>query len=248
MTVHGDTGLGEPLHDVQGFPGSGVAQHLHPQGRVGGVDGDVDGGDAQVDNALDLAGGEVREGQIVAHQKGQPGVIILKIEGFPHTRRELVHKAEHAPVGAGAGLVHQIGFKVQAQILALGLPDPDGPAGAVGAGEGEDQAGVVGVEFVVQHVQYGLAVDVGEGLAGVDARPVGGTVQVHMADGGHGQGGHLPFCSHFTMGIRLLQGLLRGDFPPHPSPPAAVPPSPARGEGLSVRSFVILEIEPPSMI
>ena len=130
----------------------------------------------------------------------------------------------------------KIGFKVQAQILALGLPDPDGPAGAVGAGEGEDQAGVVGVEFVVQHVQYGLAVDVGEGLAGVDARPVGGTVQVHMADGGHGQGGHLPFCSHFTMGIRLLQGLLRGDFPPHPSPPAAVPPSPARGEGLSVRS------------
>lgn len=59
----------------------------------------------QVDDALHLPLGEVGQGQVVAHQKGQPGVVILEIEALPHPRRHLVHKAEDAVVGTGAGPV-----------------------------------------------------------------------------------------------------------------------------------------------
>ena len=47
--------------------------------RVRGVDGDIDGGDVQVADPLELPAAEVGQGDVIAHEKGQPGIVILKI-------------------------------------------------------------------------------------------------------------------------------------------------------------------------
>ena len=169
LTVHGDLVPGEAAHDLDALPGPAVFQHLHPQRPVGGVDGHVDGGDAQVDDALHLPLGEVGQGQVVAHQKGQPGVVILEIEALPHPRRHLVHKAEDAVVGTGAGPVHEIGLELQSQVLPLLLADPQGAAGSIRGLEGKRQTGVIGIELVVQHIQDLLPVDLRQGLSRLDA-------------------------------------------------------------------------------
>ena len=170
---------GEPLHDVDALPGPPVFQHLCPQGPVGGVDGYVNGEDTQVDNPLYLPGGEIGEGEVVAQQEGQAGVVVLEVEGGAHPRGHLVHKAEDAPVGAGPSPVHQVGLKLQPQVLPLGFAHPESADRPLRAFQGELQPGVVAVKLVVQHVHDGMAVDMGEGLAHPDPGPPGGTAGVH---------------------------------------------------------------------
>ena len=46
---------------------------------VRGVNGDIDGADAQVNDALSLPLCEIGEGDIVALEEAEPGVIILKV-------------------------------------------------------------------------------------------------------------------------------------------------------------------------
>ena len=59
LAVHGDAGLGEAAHDGDALPGPAVFQHFTAQLRVGGVDGHVDGGDAQGDDPLHLPLGQI---------------------------------------------------------------------------------------------------------------------------------------------------------------------------------------------
>ena len=59
LAVHGDAGLGEAAHDGDALPGPAVFQHFTAQVRVGGVDGHVDGGDAQGDDPLHLPLGQI---------------------------------------------------------------------------------------------------------------------------------------------------------------------------------------------
>ena len=56
------------------------------------MDGDVDGAYPQVHDALKLPLRQVGEGDIIAQQEGKAGVVVLKVKGFTHTRRHLVHK------------------------------------------------------------------------------------------------------------------------------------------------------------
>ena len=149
------------------------------------MDRDVDGGDAQVDDPLHLPGGEVGQGEVVAQQEGQPGVVVLEVEGGPHPRGHLVHKAEDAVVGAGPGPVHEVGLKLQPQILPLAFADPEGAHRPLRAFQGELQPGVVAVKFIVQHVHNGAAVDVGEYLSHPDPGPAGGAAGVHRFHGRH---------------------------------------------------------------
>ena len=88
---------------------------------VRGVDGDVDGADAQINDALSLPLRQIGEGDIVALQKAQPGIVVLKIEGLAHSGGHLVHEAEHTVVGAAAHFVHQIGVEIQPKIQAIFL-------------------------------------------------------------------------------------------------------------------------------
>ncbi len=84
---------------------------------------DIDRRNPHLDDPVDVPVGEVGQGDIVAKQKGHPAVVILKIEGFPHPRGHLVYKTEHAFVLAGALLIHQVGFKLQPDVIILPLAD-----------------------------------------------------------------------------------------------------------------------------
>ena len=64
------------------------------------MDGDIDGTDAQVDDALSLPLRQIGEGNVVALKEAETGVVVLKIQGLAHARRHLIHEAENAVIGA----------------------------------------------------------------------------------------------------------------------------------------------------
>ena len=159
LPVHDDTGLAEGLDIVQRPGGVLVAKHGAVQLWVGGVDGDVDGADVQVNDPLGLALRQVGEGDVVAQQKAQPGIVILEVQRGAHTRRHLVHKAEQAVIGTGAHFVHQIRVEVQPQVLAFGLAAGDLPHVACRRFQLKVRQGIIAVKTIVQHIHDGVAVD-----------------------------------------------------------------------------------------
>ena len=188
LAVHRDPRPGKLLHDGQTFPRPMVFQQTGPQLRVRGVDGNVDGADVQVHNPLELPSGQIGQCDIITHQEGQPGVVVLEIERLPHAGGHLVHKAENTAIGTGTGPVHQIGLKIEAQVLPFRLPHPDGALPAVFLFQFQDQPGVIGMKFIVQHVHDGVAVDFGQGLPDPYSRPPGRTVWVYRPDFGQTHG------------------------------------------------------------
>ena len=99
------------------------------------------------------------ERDVAAGEEAQSGVVVLEIERAAQALRELVYEAEEAVVGAAPGLVHEVFFKVEAEVVALVLPDLDGvlvprPAGA----QRERELGLVGPVAVVEHVLHGVPV------------------------------------------------------------------------------------------
>ena len=137
----------------------GIAQHFGTQVGVGGVYRHVQRRDAHPDDAVGVLVAEIGHSDIVAQQKGQPGVVILEIQAPAHPPGQLVDKAEHAPVGAALLGVHQIGLELQAQVLALLLAQLHRAPGAAGALQLQGQAGVIGVKFIVHHIVDGVAAD-----------------------------------------------------------------------------------------
>ena len=51
----------------------------------------------------DLPWREVGEGDIVAHEEAEPGIVILEVEGIPAPGGHLVHEAEQTVVGTWSG-------------------------------------------------------------------------------------------------------------------------------------------------
>ena len=136
------------------------------------MDGDVDGADAQVNDPLSLPGGEVGEGDVIAHEEAEPRVVILKIEGVPAAGGHLVHKAEQTVVAARPGLVHEVGLKVEAQLLRLPLLHPQGAAHAVGSLQHQQGVPVIAEKAVVQHILHVAAADGDQLFAGPHAGPL----------------------------------------------------------------------------
>ena len=159
LAVHHDPRRGEAAHDLDALAGPPVFQHPAAELRVRGVDGDVHRAHVQIDDPLDLPGGEIGQGDVVSQQKAEPGVVVFEIHRFPHALGQLVDEAEDAVVGAGAGIVHQVALKVQPQVAALPLVHGHVVLRPVGTAQQHVKPGVVGVELVVQHVQHPLAVD-----------------------------------------------------------------------------------------
>lgn len=77
------------------------------------MDGDVDGTNPHLDNPINFLAAEVGHGDIIAEKEGEPVIVILKIQGLPHPRGHLIHKAEDALILAAVLPVHQVGFKFQ---------------------------------------------------------------------------------------------------------------------------------------
>ena len=158
------------------------------------MDGDVDGADAQVDDALGLPVRQVGQGDVVPLEEAEPGVVVLEIQGLAHTGRHLIHEAEDAVVGAGAHIVHEDGVKIQAQVPALGLAQGHGAHGTRRLPQLQAAVGIVAVKAIVQHVDDLVPVDGQQLLPGGDPGPLRRTVPVHGGD----DGAHVLFL--FTSG------------------------------------------------
>lgn len=107
-------------------------------------------------------------------RKPQARVIVLKIERLAHIRRHLIDKAEQAVVRAGARLVHQVGIKIEAEILALLLFDRQVACGPVGLAQPETHRRIVAEKAVVQHVDDLVMIDHQQLFAGADTGTFGG--------------------------------------------------------------------------
>ena len=125
---------------------------------IRGVNGYIDGADVQVDDPLSLPFREIGQRGIVAQQKAEPLVIVLDIQGRPHIGRHLIHEAEQTVVGAPVHLVHQVGGKIQSQILPLRLADRNRADMTVTL-KTQHRLRIIAVKPVVQHVHDLVAVD-----------------------------------------------------------------------------------------
>jgi hypothetical protein len=71
------------------------------------------------DNPVQILLFHIGKGYIIPLQKGEPGIIIFKVQRIPHPLRHLVDKAEHTLVPAGFIFIHQTVFKDNTQILIV---------------------------------------------------------------------------------------------------------------------------------
>ena len=109
-------------------------------------------------DSVDVLVVHIGHGNIIAEKEREPGVVVLEVEGFPHSLRKLVDEAEDALVGAAMLFVHEVGLEFEADVLVLLLPDAKQALPPV-AVEHEVQDAVHQVETIVQHVGDGMAVD-----------------------------------------------------------------------------------------
>ena len=56
---------------------------------------------------------------IIPLKKRKTGIIIFKIEGFPHTRRHLVNETKNALIAAGTVFIHETVLKYDPQVLLV---------------------------------------------------------------------------------------------------------------------------------
>ena len=113
---------------------------------------------------ISRAHAEICQCGIVAQQKAEPFVVVLDIQRWPHMGRHLIHKAEDAVVGTLVHLVHQIGRKVQSQILSLLLPDGHVPGLSLPFQQ-QHRFGIIPVKPVVQYIHNLMAVDLQQPFA-----------------------------------------------------------------------------------
>lgn len=111
--------------------------------------------------------GQVGQGDVIAEQEGQAAVVVLEIQTFPHTGGHLVDEAENAFVPAGMLLVHQIGLKIQADILLICLTEPHPPR-ALLRFQHKLQPGIHQIKPIVQHIFHGMAVYADQPISRLD--------------------------------------------------------------------------------
>ena len=71
-----------------------VVEHLTAQLRVGGLHRYVDGSQLHTDDSLYVPLLHIGQGNVISLQERKPGIVVLKIQGLPHSRRHLVNKAQ----------------------------------------------------------------------------------------------------------------------------------------------------------
>ena len=119
LAVHRNLRLIERVNLFQGVTCEAVVQHQAPQLRICALDGYVNRCQPVLDNPVNILILHVGQRDIITLKEGKSGIVILEIEGFPHSRRHLVDKAENTLISAGAIIAHQPILKGQAQILVF---------------------------------------------------------------------------------------------------------------------------------
>ena len=168
LPVHTDVGLHEPVHLLQGLPGEAVVQHPAAQLWIHGLEGDIDGGETVSADPVDVMVRHIGQGHIVPLQEGEPGIVVLEIQGVPHAGGHLVDEAEYALIVAVPVLVHQAALELQPQILVIVLVHLQEPLLPVRLLQEQLDIGVLYHELVVENILHFHAVDGDQPVAGCD--------------------------------------------------------------------------------
>ena len=134
------------------------------------------------DDALDIPFVQVRQGDIIAEQKGQPAVVILEIQTFPHAGRQLVDKTENTFIAAGTLLVHQVGIELQPDVILFPLAQPDGthPLGCL---QFKCQPLIHQIKPIVEHILDLVPVDAQQPIPRADSAARRGRMPIHLCNG-----------------------------------------------------------------
>ena len=77
-------------------------------------------------NPVNIPVKKICQGNIVSEKERHSGIVVLKIQAFTKSFRELVYKAENAVVGTSSLLIHKIGFKFKSRFAVL-QPERNSP-------------------------------------------------------------------------------------------------------------------------
>ena len=185
LRAEGDSRLGKAVEIGKHLTCTFVFHHLYAQFGVGGVYRYVDGGDVHGDQAFYVGIAQIGERDVVAVQKGETVVVVLKIERFAHSFWKLIDKAEHATVCAGVLFIHQGCFKFKIDIVVFALVDADCIWASV-AQKRQMHGGIGQIKAVIQHVADLMTVDRHQRVVGKDARTRRDSVGENLADLYHG--------------------------------------------------------------
>ena len=114
-----DTQATQPLQLLDDVGSGGTAQDAATQSEVGGVNGDVEGTEALLGQAIPVVFGEVGQSDEIAEQEGIAIVVVLNVEGAPHPRRHPVEKAKLAAIVAAAQAVESWLGELNAWLLVV---------------------------------------------------------------------------------------------------------------------------------
>ena len=131
---------------------------------------DIDGADVHFNNTFDVAVLQVGQSGIVAKQEGHTGVVVLEVQGRTHSFWGLIHKAEDAFVAAAHLFIHQIGLKLQTQIIVFAFAHQNRTQLLRLIVEKQLQMDVCHIEAVVKNINDGILVDTDQHIARLNAR------------------------------------------------------------------------------
>ena len=107
------------IQEFQLFSGETIVEHLAAQLRVRCLHRNIDRRKLHLDNTVHIFLLHIRQGNIIALQERQTGIIIFKIQGLTHSRRHLVDKTKNTLVAAGTVVAHQTIFKFYAKVIII---------------------------------------------------------------------------------------------------------------------------------
>ena len=117
LPVHRNPCLVKSPYLFKGIPGKPVVKHHTAKIRLCRVDRYIYRGQSVFDDLFQMLFFEISKRDIVALQKGQSRIIILKVYGVSHPRSILIYETEYAFVGARAVIIHKTVVKHKADIV-----------------------------------------------------------------------------------------------------------------------------------
>ena len=142
----------------------------------------IDRTDVHFDNALNIAFFQVCESGVVSEQKGHSGIVVFKVQAFPHSFRRLVYKTKNTFIFATHLTVHQVSFKFQAQIVILVLFHRNGSQLFLLVAQQDFQFFIGHIKPIVQNIGNRVAVDADEGVTLMDSCVFGWASRFHTGN------------------------------------------------------------------
>ena len=117
LPVHLNPALIEHVRFLKRIAREPVVQHPAPQFRVRCLKRDVNGLQPVSYNPFNIMVAHIGQSNIIPLKERKPGIIILEIQGIPHSLRHLINKTEDAFIIAGTILIHEPPAEINPQLF-----------------------------------------------------------------------------------------------------------------------------------